>query len=110
MYTPNLIPVGFMVALKARSIFVCFFWIIPWRLNFICQLFGKHCLFRLHSWAGMKNNWGLECWGIYMGKVWLRLFSSRINTPTFSTPVILHTYPPMKKEETECSETLAYKS
>ena len=31
---------------------------------------------------------------------WLRLFLSqtfsRLNTPTFSTPAILHTYPPMK--------------
>jgi hypothetical protein len=34
---------------------------------------------------------------------------SRINTPTFSNPVILHTYPPMKMEQTECSETSAYK-
>jgi hypothetical protein len=33
----------------------------------------------------------------------------RINTPTFSTPVILHTYTPMKVEQTECSETLAFK-
>ena len=33
----------------------------------------------------------------------------RINTPTFSNPVILHTYPPMKMEQTECSETSAYK-
>jgi len=44
---------------------------------------------------------------------WLRLFSSqtfsRINTPTFSIPVILHPYPPMKMEQTECSEMLAYK-
>jgi len=43
----------------------------------------------------------------------LRPFSSqtfsRTNTPTFSTPVILHTYPPMKMEQTVCSETLAYK-
>jgi hypothetical protein len=31
------------------------------------------------------------------------------NTPTFSTPVILHTYPPMKLEQTGCSETLAFK-
>jgi len=34
---------------------------------------------------------------------WLGLFSSQtfscINTPTFSTPVILHTYPPMKMEQ-----------
>jgi len=27
----------------------------------------------------------------------------------FSTPVIPHTYPPMKMEQTECSETLEYK-
>ena len=32
----------------------------------------------------------------------------RINTPTFSTPVILHAYPPMKMEWTECSKMLAY--
>jgi len=31
------------------------------------------------------------------------------NTPTFSNPVILHTYPPMKMEQTECFETSAYK-
>ena len=34
---------------------------------------------------------------------WLRLFLSQtfscIHTPTFSTPVILHTYPPMKMEQ-----------
>jgi hypothetical protein len=29
--------------------------------------------------------------------------------PTFSTAVTLHTYPPMKMEQTECSETLAFK-
>jgi len=44
---------------------------------------------------------------------WLRLFSSQtfshIKTPTFSNLVILHTYPPMKMEQTECSETSAYK-
>jgi len=43
----------------------------------------------------------------------LRLFSSQtfshINTPTFSTLAILHSYPPMKMEQTGCSETLAYK-
>jgi hypothetical protein len=33
---------------------------------------------------------------------------SHINTPTFSNPVILHTYPPMKMEQTVCSETSAY--
>ena len=30
-------------------------------------------------------------------------------TRFFSNPVILHTYPPMKMEQTECSETSAYK-
>jgi len=44
---------------------------------------------------------------------WLRLFSSqtfsRINIRKFSNLVILHTYPPTKMEETECSETSAYK-
>jgi len=44
---------------------------------------------------------------------WLRLFLSQTfshkNTPTFSTRVILHTYPPTEMEQTECSETLAYK-
>ena len=34
---------------------------------------------------------------------------SRINTRTFSTPIILHTYLPMKTEQTDCSEMLAYK-
>ena len=34
---------------------------------------------------------------------------SRINAPTFSNLVILHTYPPMKMEQIECSETAAYK-
>jgi len=29
--------------------------------------------------------------------------------PTFSTPVIFHTCPPIKMEHTECSKTLAYK-
>ena len=32
-----------------------------------------------------------------------------IYTPTFSYLVILHNYPPTKMEQTECSETLAYK-
>ena len=33
----------------------------------------------------------------------------RMNTPTFSTPFILHNYPPMKMEQTKRSETSAYK-
>jgi len=34
---------------------------------------------------------------------------SRIYTPTVSNLVILHTYPPMKMQQTECYETSAYK-
>jgi hypothetical protein len=48
-----------------------FSWVIPRRLNFICQRFETFCLFHLHM---------------------------RIDT-----------YPPMKMEQTECSETLTYK-
>jgi hypothetical protein len=52
--------------------------------------------------------------GVYIReKVWIRLFSrnniSRINIPTFSNLLILHTYPPMKMEQTECPVTSAYK-
>jgi len=35
---------------------------------------------------------------------------SCINTPTFLNLVILHTYLPMQMEQTECSETSAYKT
>jgi len=48
-----------------------FFWVIPWRLNFICRRFGTLYLFHLHRQVG--------------------------------------TYLPMKMEQTECSETSAYK-
>jgi hypothetical protein len=34
---------------------------------------------------------------------------SRINTSTFSTPVTLHTYSPVKMEQTEFSEMLTFK-
>jgi len=44
---------------------------------------------------------------------WLRLFLSltftRINTPTISSRLFFLLTPPMKKEQTECSETSAYK-
>jgi hypothetical protein len=32
-----------------------FFWVIPRRLNFICQRFGTLCLFHLHRRVGMTN-------------------------------------------------------
>ena len=46
--------------------------------------------------------------------LWLGLFSSQtfspLNTATFSNLVIFHTYPPLKMEQTECSETSAHKT
>ena len=43
-------------------------------------------------------------------RVWLSSQTlSRINNPTFLNLFILHAYPPMKMEQTECSETSAYK-
>jgi len=53
---------------------------------------------------------GLRMFGcLYRKRFGLSHTFSRTNTPTFSTPVILHTYPPVKMEHTECSETSAYK-
>ena len=54
---------------------------------------------------------GVDNVGVFIReKVWLENFGAKpINTPTLSTPVNLHTYPPMKMEQTECSETLACK-
>jgi hypothetical protein len=33
-----------------------FFWVIPWRLNFIRRSLRTLCLFHLHRQVGMKNN------------------------------------------------------
>jgi hypothetical protein len=33
-----------------------FFWVIPWRLNFICRRFGTLCLFHLHRRIRMKES------------------------------------------------------
>ena len=35
-----------------RKLYV-FFWVIPWRLNFICRRFGTPCLFHLHRRVGV---------------------------------------------------------
>jgi hypothetical protein len=58
-----------------------FFWVIPRRLNFIYRRFETLCPFHLHRQVGVKNN----C----------------------HDTIILHTYTPMKMEQTECSETSA---
>jgi len=33
-----------------------FFWVIPWRLNFICQRFGTLCLVHLHRPTKMDQS------------------------------------------------------
>ena len=49
-----------------------FFWVIPWLLNFICRLFGKHCLFHRRRWVGVKKDYVWEMLGyLYGKKVWL---------------------------------------
>jgi hypothetical protein len=107
--------------LQIRWNLYAFFWVIPRRLNFTCRRFRTLCLFHLHRPVGIKFDQVWKCWSIYTGKglarkwpqpigrsvtgysYWLRLFSSQtfshINTPTFSNLVILHTYQPMKTEQ-----------
>jgi hypothetical protein len=69
----------------------------------------KQLVARLHS-PFLYSNPPLPC---HPPSDCLRLFSSQTfsskNTPTFSTPVILRTYLPMKVEWAECSETFTYK-
>jgi hypothetical protein len=96
VWESNVVYVSWFQTSSLFWIFYAFLWVIPRRLNFICRIFGT--LFHLHRRVGMKDNLGWECWGI-----------SLINTPTFSSPVILHIYLPMKMEQIECSETSAYK-
>jgi hypothetical protein len=79
---------------KNTTLFYAFFWVIPWRLNFICRRFGTLCLFHLHKRISMKND-GLR-----------KLEYSNILKPSLSSCVPI---PPMKMEQTECSETSAYK-
>jgi hypothetical protein len=47
-----------------------------------------------------------KCWGIYTGKGLAGLVQP--NQPNIHQPDILHTYPPVKMEQTERSETSAY--
>jgi len=46
--------------------FCSFFWVIPRRLNFICQRFGTLCLFHLHRQVGVKNALGLRNVGVFI--------------------------------------------
>ena len=73
----------------------------------------RNTLFHLHRQVGAE--WlGLSKVGVLIReKVWLENSLSqnisRINTPTISNLVIIHTHPPMKMEQTEFFETSAYK-
>jgi hypothetical protein len=88
------------------------------------MLYSQSCVFSLNyplpsSRNSIHKNFGRENYSVTWrgGGEWkgpepidLNYFSQtffRINTPTFSTLVILHAYPPMKIEQ--CSETSAYK-
>ena len=121
-----------------------FLWVIPQRLNFICQRFGKetatwntihwslpphgslsspqHARYLLHTCTRVLHVGRCPPQPVFLlglvptlspyfrlaQAIFKRTFSC-VNTPTFSASVILHTYPPMKMEQTECSKTLAYK-
>jgi len=88
-----------------------FFWVISRRLNFICRRFGTLCLFHLHR--QLSVDWlGWEMLRYLYGKRFgSKTFSSqtfpRINTSTFLNLVTLHLT--AYEDETECSETSAYK-
>jgi hypothetical protein len=56
-----------------------FFWVFPRRLNIKSRRFGTHCRFHLHRWVGLNMNY-----------------------------IHIHTYPPVKMEPTECSETSTF--
>ena len=58
-----------------------FFWVIPRRLNIICRRFGTICLFHHFPYK----------------------YSNILKLSHF------YTYPAMKMEQTECSETSAFK-
>ena len=62
------------------------------------------------SQADRYEEWlGLRTWEYLYGKFFgsSQTFSLT-NTPTFSNVVILHTYPPIKMDHAECSETSAH--
>ena len=37
-----------------------FFWVFPWRLDFICRRFGTLCQFHLHRQVFVNNKLGLR--------------------------------------------------
>ena len=88
-----------------------FFWVIPRRLNFICQRFGTFCLFHVHRWC-------LSLARCLFHLANLCKFGSKIaifepNLFPYKYPNILNpsysSYLPACEDGTECSETSAYK-
>jgi hypothetical protein len=79
-----------------------------------CSNYSTECL-KYIKFASLKS----QCWDIkivclpfQLQFVAVYIFEPNIlacRYSEFSTPVILHTYPPMKMEQTVCSEMLAYK-
>jgi len=59
---------------QTKSKMYAFFWVIPQRLNLICQRFGTLCLFHLHRRVGMSvlKSWHLKfrCRGITQKKAY----------------------------------------
>jgi hypothetical protein len=84
---------------------------ISW-LRVKCQRFRTLCLFHLHRRVGVKCDCGWES-GVWYVKRLARKTAWAPPGPvlytTLSTSVTLYTYPPMKMEQTECSETLTFK-
>jgi len=90
-----------------------FFWVILRRLNFICRRFGTLRSFHLHrqvvvvEWPNLRN---VEV--SIREKVWLESFEPNLlpyGYPNSSQIWSFYNYLPMKMEQTECSETSAYK-
>jgi hypothetical protein len=63
----------------------------------------RNTLVHLHRQVGVRMTKFEICWGIHTGKGLAR------NIPTYLKPSHSYTYPAMKTEQTECSETSAYK-
>ena len=79
----------YMLVLTTNNLYA-FFWVITRRLEFIYRRFGSLCLFHLHRRVGV----------------------SRMNLSPYHFLFLVHSthiYLPMKMEQTECSETSAYK-
>ena len=51
-----------VLCLTSYTVLYVFFWVIPWRLNFICRRFRTLCLFHLHrlvgdEWLNLRIVW-----------------------------------------------------